>query len=88
MFLKLPVLAGAPGESSRAECDRLVTAVLAVAVAASVDWQLCRGVFSPTELALFVMVGVVFVAAGLVAKSHRPQDNLGCCWLPPGCCGW
>jgi len=57
----------------------LVTAALAVAVVASVDWQLCRGVFSPTELALFVMVGVVFVAAGLVAKCHRPQDNLG--WL-------
>nr|EJJ01887.1 putative membrane protein [Rhodococcus sp. JVH1] len=57
----------------------LVTAALAVAVVASVDWQLCRGVFSPTELALFVIVGVVFVSAGLVAKWHRPQDNLG--WL-------
>ncbi|MFC0447365.1 hypothetical protein [Rhodococcus jostii] len=57
----------------------LVAAVLAVAVAASVDWQMCRGTFSPTELALFVMVGVVFVASGLVAKWHRPEDNLG--WL-------
>ncbi|MCQ4120040.1 hypothetical protein [Rhodococcus tibetensis] len=55
----------------------LSAAVLVVAVTASVEWQMCRTTFGPTELALFLMVGGVFVAAGLVAGCYRPADTLG-----------
>ncbi|MDV7351506.1 hypothetical protein R4282_00570 [Rhodococcus oxybenzonivorans] len=55
----------------------LSAVALAVVVTASVEWRMCRTTFGPTELALFLTVGGVFVAAGLVAGRHRPADTLG-----------
>ncbi|MGV9870187.1 hypothetical protein [Rhodococcus koreensis] len=53
--------------------------VLAAVVAVSVDWRVVEDAVGPVEFGLFLMVGAVFVGAGLVAGWHRPRDSLG--WL-------